>query len=179
MSVQTHSRFKILERPCANPGKCAVCGSSDRPVVDFGFDLDWYGTVYFCVKCLTEIASVVNMVPVEALHAYEGEFEQTLNKHLSDNNLMLVPRELFNNAVRSVAVLSDCAADSVRSIRVEDANGVHGENDATTGNSDAIAPDYSNGAEQTPKQSPSSAVRKGRNKLSADSVDGDLFSLGG
>lgn len=177
MSVQTHSRFKVLERPFASPGKCAVCGSTDRPVVDFGFDLDWYGTVYFCVECLTEVATVVNMVPVSALHIYEGEFEQTLNDHLSSKNLMLVPRELFDNAIRSVDILSACSTDTVSGIRVEDANGLHGENGEPTAGGNSIAANNNGGAEQTAKQSTSSTVRKGRNKLSADSVDGDPFAL--
>lgn len=51
------AKFKILDTPVALPGYCAVCrsGKNDgRKYVDFDFDLDWYGAVYFCSHCLTE-----------------------------------------------------------------------------------------------------------------------------
>lgn len=57
-----NGRFKFLERPAVAPGKCAVCGSVERPVIDFGFDVDYYGTVYICVTCLTEAAGIAGIV---------------------------------------------------------------------------------------------------------------------
>jgi hypothetical protein len=64
---QINGRFQILERPSALPGKCAVCGAVDKPVIDFGFDLDYYGAVYFCVECIIEAASLLGMVKGELL----------------------------------------------------------------------------------------------------------------
>ena len=57
--AQINGRFRYLERPAALPGKCACCGSVDKPVIDFGFDLDFYGVVYLCVSCLGEATSIV------------------------------------------------------------------------------------------------------------------------
>lgn len=62
-----NGRFKLLERPVALPGKCACCGAVDRPVVDFGFDLDFYGVVYLCTTCLGEASEVAGSTNVEAL----------------------------------------------------------------------------------------------------------------
>lgn len=49
-----NSRFQVTQRPVVSPGKCASCGSVERPVVDFGLDIDFYGTVYLCVDCISE-----------------------------------------------------------------------------------------------------------------------------
>lgn len=57
-----NGRFKFLDRPAALPGKCACCGSVERPVVDFNFDLDFYGAVYLCTDCLGEAASIAGIL---------------------------------------------------------------------------------------------------------------------
>jgi hypothetical protein len=60
MPEDIQSRFIVYERPHALPGKCCVCGASDRPVVDFGRDIEWdngYGRAYFCVTCIKQAAS--------------------------------------------------------------------------------------------------------------------------
>jgi hypothetical protein len=51
------SRFSILERPILSPGVCAVCGTAERQVVDFGLDLEFYGRVYFCRDCTIQIGT--------------------------------------------------------------------------------------------------------------------------
>ena len=38
------------------PGTCIVCGSADKPVLDFGMSLEFHGVVYFCRDCITEAA---------------------------------------------------------------------------------------------------------------------------
>jgi hypothetical protein len=51
------SRFNVLDAPVALPGYCTICRASQndgRKYLDIGFDLDWYGAVYFCGFCLTE-----------------------------------------------------------------------------------------------------------------------------
>jgi len=55
---ELQSRFSILERPLLSPGVCAVCGTAERQVVDFGLDLEFYGRVYFCRDCTTQIGTV-------------------------------------------------------------------------------------------------------------------------
>lgn len=56
-----NGRFKYLDKPAAAPGKCAVCGAVDRPVIDFGFDVDYYGAVYICVECMKAANTVVDL----------------------------------------------------------------------------------------------------------------------
>lgn len=55
------SRIKVFNRPPSSPGKCAVCGSSNKPVIDIGLDVDFYGVVYFCNECATQIGKAVGM----------------------------------------------------------------------------------------------------------------------
>lgn len=54
------SKYRILAVPDFKPGKCANCGASKndgRKYVDFGLEVDFYGTVYICGTCVTDIAS--------------------------------------------------------------------------------------------------------------------------
>lgn len=62
-----NGRFQVLNRPMANPGKCCVCGAVNKPVVDFGLSLDWYGAVYICVEDMKAAARILNMVDRELL----------------------------------------------------------------------------------------------------------------
>lgn len=51
------NRFQTVEHPVALPGKCVVCGSvggDGRKFVDCGFELEFYGVVYFCEHCWKE-----------------------------------------------------------------------------------------------------------------------------
>jgi hypothetical protein len=61
MPEDLQSRFTVYERPEAPPGKCVVCGAVDRPVIDFGVDIEWadtvYGRAYFCVTCIKQAAA--------------------------------------------------------------------------------------------------------------------------
>jgi hypothetical protein len=55
--------------PCA-PGKCVLCGdcgNKDSEFIDFGFELDFYGVIYFCQTCIIEISSVLDFVPKKQL----------------------------------------------------------------------------------------------------------------
>lgn len=59
------SRFKISLTPFSLPGKCIICGSvggDGRKFVDFGFDIDYYGTVVFCSVCLTECCNYIGWI---------------------------------------------------------------------------------------------------------------------
>lgn len=176
MSAQTHSRFKIVERPFAAPGKCAVCGATEKPVVDFGFDLDWYGVVYFCLDCLTEVASTIGMVPHEALTVLEGEFEQTLNTYLTTNKLRLITDEQYNAIAMAFGSLCHGVTGNGSSIRVEDACIVYPEAEPSDAEPTLFDAGNDPDSEPTPKQSNHPSKRQGRPKLSASSDDGDIFS---
>lgn len=58
------SKYQISDVPMFKPGKCANCGSSKndgRKYVDFGLEVDWYGTVFLCGHCLTDVANAMGL----------------------------------------------------------------------------------------------------------------------
>jgi hypothetical protein len=56
-------RFQLLPAPLMLPGVCACCGAGNKPVIDFGLQLEWHGAVYLCIDCITEAGTVVGLVP--------------------------------------------------------------------------------------------------------------------
>lgn len=87
--ASVNSRFQLIDRPVKAPGKCTVCGASDRPVIDIRMDLEaidikeWVVdiTVYFCVLCLTECATtILDMVPAAQLRDAQLVAEEANNK---------------------------------------------------------------------------------------------------
>lgn len=68
INMQPGGRFQICKVPPNLPGKCVVCGawgSDGRDFIDFGFDIDFYGTVYFCSCCLTEVCNKLGYINPE------------------------------------------------------------------------------------------------------------------
>lgn len=93
-----NGRFKYLERPAALPGKCAVCGRVDVPVLDFGLDVDYFGAVYICVDDMraalqvaelyensapTPVVPPISFLDVEAVNEYVTRANASLGALLS------------------------------------------------------------------------------------------------
>lgn len=58
------SKYRILDVPDVSPGKCANCGASKndgRRYIDIGLHVDWYGAVYICGHCLTDLANTMGL----------------------------------------------------------------------------------------------------------------------
>lgn len=52
------SRIQVVDAPPAAPGHCALCGTTQGPMVDFGMNMEFYGVIYFCIEnCLVELAN--------------------------------------------------------------------------------------------------------------------------
>ena len=67
IEVNVSGRFKVLNQPYALPSKCAFCSlghNQDGKVsfIDTTLDLDFYGVVYICSTCLTEIAKSLGYI---------------------------------------------------------------------------------------------------------------------
>lgn len=58
---EVQSKFTVLEKPTLHPGHCICCGAVDRPVLEFGVDVDFdhlgYGRLMLCVTCIKQAAS--------------------------------------------------------------------------------------------------------------------------
>lgn len=54
----TVDKFQIITGyPPISPNKCMTCGKYHGTFIDFGFNDDWYGAVYFCIDCIAGMAS--------------------------------------------------------------------------------------------------------------------------
>ena len=154
-----NGRFKYSERPMASPGKCAVCGAVDKPVIDFGMDLDFYGAVLMCTECIRTAAEVADL--------YEGAATAAAQ---------VVPplHYLDVGALNEYLARSNVAATALNSIladyyghrqmddeSAEDNSGVHGE--------PAKEPDSTNES--------SLAVFIGEGPTSVPASSGDQFDI--
>lgn len=91
----SYSRFQLLPTPIAIPGKCATCGSVDRPVIDFGINIDFYGVFYLCVGCLTEAAQEIGMVTGLDFAEFKEKADQSLDERLASLGLVGVSYEWY------------------------------------------------------------------------------------
>ena len=107
--LNTTSRFQLTEVPLVSPGKCAVCGSATKPVVDFGMTIQFYGAVLMCVECLSEASARIGMVPRSELEACEARLSQSFQDELNQRSLRVITDEQYE--LLSVAFASIFASD--------------------------------------------------------------------
>lgn len=93
MTVNVSGRFHVLDQPYASPSKCAFCSlghNQDGTVqfIDTTLDLDFYGVVYICSNCLTEIANSLGYIAperyVELRQSYQDIYDE--NDRLAAEN---------------------------------------------------------------------------------------------
>lgn len=78
-----NGRFSVSAKPQVSPGKCACCGSVSKPVVDFGFDVEFYGSVLMCGDCIREAYSMLTaMFPDQ--YTSQTQVVPLHNPHLVD-----------------------------------------------------------------------------------------------
>lgn len=102
MEVQPNAKVTVHKVPPAAPGKCVVCGFSgdveeSRTFIDFGFDIDYYGVVYFCSDCIVEIVNAIGFVSEDQYQRIANE-----NADLIERMAVLVrERDSATNALRT------------------------------------------------------------------------------
>lgn len=89
IEVNVSGRFKVLNQPYALPSKCAFCSlghNQDGKVsfIDTTLDLDFYGVVYICSNCLTEIAKSLGFIPPEG---WQKIVEDSTNSLIENDRL--------------------------------------------------------------------------------------------
>jgi hypothetical protein len=98
------TKYRIMAMPDFKPSKCANCGSckaDGRKYIDFGLEIDWYGIVYLCGLCLTDIADKMGLFDqlknhidealtevqhIESLKAQGVELHETLTRKIEELN---------------------------------------------------------------------------------------------
>lgn len=60
-------RFKVVDRALMPPGVCRVCGGASKPwYIDFGYNEEYYGAVYYCSECIEAMAQAAGfLTPAE------------------------------------------------------------------------------------------------------------------
>lgn len=74
-------RVQIVEgSPPALPGKCAMCGTTNGTFVDMGWDIEFYGVVYFCRYCIAQVCEVIGFISSERYEEMKVENKELLDK---------------------------------------------------------------------------------------------------
>lgn len=108
MDTVTLGRVRMLDRPIVPPGKCCMCGSAAKPVLDTGFDVNGFGAVYFCVDDIHELGRAVGMVDRANLSSQltAQELQNLTNVYLKSTNQKLVSGELYDGLRRTADLLN-------------------------------------------------------------------------
>lgn len=172
------SRMQIVPLPQMLPGKCICCGCVDRPCVDFGMSIDRYGVIYFCEDCIGEAARQFGYSsPTDSMTAAVGA-EQSVNKYLNDNDLVVIDRGVYESIVDSVRGLYDVLPVWRDDIHVDDATEERGEPESTdSGNNDSGAAS-SDSAEPASGQKPRANRQRRSSSVPSNSGDELDFSAG-
>lgn len=145
-----NGRFQYSEKPLASPGKCAVCGAVDRPVIDFGMDLDYYGAVFFCVDCLRGAVQVADLYEDSApkVRAVPLQFldVEAVNEYLARSN---IANRALNSILAAYIAASELDEDS-------------------TEKSDAVYDEPADRAEQSIKSSDTLFIGEGPDSVPAN-----------
>lgn len=83
MTVDPRGKVQIIRNTNALPAKCVVCHKpvdGHREYVDFGFDIDYYGQVLFCVECLRPVAEACDYIPYEEFKKLSEVLEIALDR---------------------------------------------------------------------------------------------------
>lgn len=106
-AVTPTSRFQLYPSPVAAPGKCAICGAVNRPVVDFGMTIEFYGAVMFCIECMQSAARAVDMVSRVEVEAAEKSLAQSFATQLIERDLVAISHEHYIAITTNLSHLSN------------------------------------------------------------------------
>jgi hypothetical protein len=114
MTLDANSRVQIIENPVSAPGTCAMCGTGSgvdsRKFIDFGFQLDWYGSVIFCEYCMASVAEGAG---------YISSIEYDTIKKLTDSLSKDLDSVRIENRILKNAMVHLCNANSIDSDLLE------------------------------------------------------------
>lgn len=94
--MTTVDKFQIIEGyPPVSPNKCMTCGKYHGTFIDFGFNDDWYGAVYFCSDCITGMASVLGYISSDE----KDKFIAKIDEYVEKIKELEKEKDVYRNAV--------------------------------------------------------------------------------
>lgn len=145
-----NSRFQYSQRPQALPGNCAVCGTVERPVLDFGTQIDGYGAVLICDSCIRAAVQVLDIL--------QGKVENPLEAQVVPLSFLDQEgiNEYVHSALKSITALNTILdlnrVDSLVEQAKRENDSVHGDSEREN-NEDAESSDrvlISEGSDSVP-----------------------------
>ncbi len=105
MENQSLGKVQIIRgTPPAQPGKCVMCGTTDGVFIDIGFEIDYYGVVYFCFGvCFVEIANVLGYYSPEQVEQIKHTYEELVKVNAS----LIEEITVLKNALDSITNVRD------------------------------------------------------------------------
>ena len=100
-TVLASARVQVLDNPINAPGQCCLCGCAGdgkRKFIDFGKQLDWFGTVYFCTECIRDVALASGFIPVASFDELHTKYRELLIKY----SALESEHKVVDDAIRSV-----------------------------------------------------------------------------
>mgnify|MGYP007132574797 CR=1 FL=1 len=158
------SRFQVLERPVAHPGKCRCCGSALNKVVDFGADDD-EGVIYLCENCIIEAASRFGAVTAQEHQATVSQLNDVLRANEKAG-------EYANELTTDIGFATSRFFDRIRGLADSESTEASSPDSDESGDSDS---ENSGDAERTDNKD-SKPTRKSRSSsVSATPGDSSVF----
>ena len=105
LDLQGSNKVQITRTPQVAPSQCVVCGFSGeqegRYYIDFGIDIEFYGTILVCTDCFGEVAKLVD---------YDSPFislkkSDVIEKILDENSRLKGIEAKYNAIVDTVGVI--------------------------------------------------------------------------
>lgn len=163
-------RIQIQEAPMAAPGHCALCGTTQGPVVDFGMEMEFYGVIYFCIdNCLVQLA---NSFDYHSPRQWKMMMAQ-INEQRDEINALRDENEQLNITINSLASLSERVPISRTAELDLDALNSAAEQESES-DPNQLSFDFTGGEESTPEQVTKSGPSDVRVYASTDDL-GEYF----
>lgn len=158
-------RIQIQEAPMAAPGHCALCGTTQGPVVDFGMEMEFYGVIYFCIdNCLVQLA---NAFDYHSPRQWKMMMAQ-INEQRDEINALRDENERLNIAINSLTDLSGRVPVN-RTAELDLDEVLNDPIQESEPDPNQLSFDFTGGESSTPEQ----VAESGSTDLSDDATDND------
>jgi len=163
MGLGPSDRIQLITQDLNHPAKCAICHfphDGVRPFLDFGLQIERYGSFYICAFCAVNVGQAVDMVTAQEFGELNSSYERMseinfeLKEALDDAHRGLdTIRSMFNLPAVTDVHLPEPEVDSESestgapesSTPVESGENVTVESSSGGGFADSIATELNNG----------------------------------